>query len=137
MLSQVNQIFERLIYKRLISFIDEFDILSDKQFGFRKRHSTEHAIINLKEYILQNLEKGESTAILFLDLQKAFDTVDHSILLSKLEHYGIRGRALNLIKAYLSNRVQCTVLDNELSDMEHVLFGVPQGSVLGPLLFLL
>ena len=136
-LSQFNQIFERLISKRLMSFIDKYNILSKKQFGFRKRHNTEHAILNLKEYILQNLEKGESTVILFLDLQKAFDTVDHSVLISKLDHYGIRGRALDLIKSYLSGRVQCTVLDNELSDMEHILSGVPQGSVLGPLLFLM
>ena len=108
-----------------------------KQFGFLKKHCTEHAILDLKEYIINNLDKKQVTAVLFLDLQKAFDTVNHDILLQKLYHYGVRGNAYSLFKSYLSDRMQRTKVKNVLSDLAHVLWGVPQGSVLGPLLFLI
>ena len=136
-LTQFNRILERLIAKRLVSFFERFNIISKKQFGFQKRHNTEHAILDLKEYILSNMDKKETTAVLFLDLKKAFDTVNHEILLQKLEYYGIRGVAHQLISSYLLNRVQYTVVDNYESDLASILWGVPQGSVLGPLLFLI
>ena len=136
-LVQFNQLFERLISKRLISFFNKFDILTTKQFGFLKRHCTEHAILDLKEYIMNNLEKKEVTAVLFLDLQKAFDTVSHDTLLKKLKHYGVRGSIYELISSYLSDRKQFTKIQNMSSDLASVLWGVPQGSVLGPLLFLI
>ena len=92
--------------------------------------------IQLK-YIADNLEQKKHIIGIFLDLSKAFDTICHNKLLVKLENYGIRGNCLNLIKNYLSNRNQMTKFDSEISDSESILYGVPQGSVLGPLLFLL
>ena len=136
-LIQFNQLFERLISKRIHSFFNKHDLFSKKQFGFLKKHCTEHAILDLKEYVMENMEKKEITAVLFLDLQKAFDTVRHDILLKKLEHYGIRGNAHNLLSSYLTGRKQFTKIQNEASDLAPILWGVPQGSVLGPLLFLI
>ena len=113
------------------------NILYDKQFGFRKNHSTSHAINYSIKYIADNLEQKKHIIGIFLDLSKAFDTICHNKLLVKLENYGIRGNCLNLIKNYLSNLNQMTKFDSEISDSESILYGVPQGSVLGPLLFLL
>ena len=91
-----------------MSFFEKFNIITKKQFGFLKKHCTEHAILDLKEYIISRLEKNEVMAVLFLDLQKAFDTVSHEILLKKLYHYGIRGRAYHLLASYLTGRKQFT-----------------------------
>ena len=136
-LTQFNQIFEHLLSKRLLSFFEKFRIISTKQFGFLKKHCTEHAILDLKEYIIKKLNDKKIMAILFLDLQKAFDTVSHDILLKKLIHYGVRGNAYWLLKSYLSGRKQRTKIGDTVSDLALVLWGVPQGSVLGPLLFLI
>ena len=136
-LSQFNQIFERILSKRYLSFFERFNIITKKQFGFLKKHCTEHAILDLKEYLMDKLDKREITAVLFLDLQKAFDTVSHDILLKKLFHYGVRGKAYDLLKSYLSGRMQRTKVKHALSELAFVLWGVPQGSVLGPLLFLI
>ena len=136
-LSQFNQLFEHLLAKRYLNFFEKFNIITKKQFGFLKKHCTEHAILDLKEYIMKNLDNKEVTAVLFLDLQKAFDTVNHDILLQKLYHYGVRGNAFLLLKSYLSGRKQRTKVKNIVSDLAFVLWGVPQGSVLGPLLFLI
>ena len=136
-LTQFNQIFEHLLSKRYLSFFEKFNIITKKQFGFLKKHCTEHAILDLKEYIMSKLDNKDVMAVLFLDLQKAFDTVSHDIILKKLYHYGVRGKAHHLLKSYLSNRKQRTKVGNVLSDIAFVLWGVPQGSVLGPLLFLI
>ena len=136
-LTQFNQLFERLLSKRFSDFFDKFNIITKKQFGFLKKHCTEHAIIDLKEYILKNMENQEVMAVLFLDMQKAFDTVSHDILLKKLYHYGVRGNAHRLLSSYLSGRMQFTKIGNSASALASVLWGVPQGSVLGPLLFLI
>ena len=80
-LTQFNQIFERLLSKRFLSFFNKFNIITKKQFGFLKKHCTEHAILDLKEYVMSKLDNKKVTAVLFLDLQKAFDTVSHEILL--------------------------------------------------------
>ena len=108
-----------------------------KQFGFQPKNSTEHPILDLSENILNNCSKKLISCILFLDLKKAFDSVSHEILLKKLEYYGVRGIPLQLFKSYLSNRLQTTRIGNYLSMFELILWGVPQGSVLGPLLFLI
>ena len=102
-----------------------------------KKHCTEHAILDLKEYILKRLGDKDVMAVLFLDLQKAFDTVSHDILLKKLYHYGVRGKAYSLLCSYLSGRKQFTKIGNFFSDLASIIWGVPQGSVLGPLLFLI
>jgi retron-type reverse transcriptase len=112
-------------------------ILHDSQFGFRKGHSTSHALNYSVHYIQQSLKAGNHVLGIFIDLSKAFDTIDHSILLKKLNTYGIRGRAHKLLESYLSNRKQYVGVLNEISDTLPVLFGVPQGICLGPLLFLI
>ena len=136
-LSILSKIMEKLTYNRLIRYIDKNCILNSNQFGFRKAHSTVHAITSIYEQILENINNDEHTISIYLDLSKAFDCVNHNILLSKLEHYGVRGVALNFFKSYLSNRKQYTVVNGHVSDLLNVICGVPQGSTLGPLLFLL
>ena len=120
-LTQFNRIFERILAKRLMTFFETNNIISSKQFGFLKKHNTEHAILDLKEFILKNLDKHEISAVLFLDLQKAFDSVNHSILLQKLSHYGVRGLPLDLMTSYLSNRRQYTTVGGMKSDLDFVL----------------
>ena len=113
------------------------DKLYRKQFGFQPKNSTEHPVLDLKENILENCSKKLVSCILFLDLKKAFDTVSHKILLKKLEYYGVKGVSLKLFESYLTNRKQITIIDDFVSAMDIIEWGVPQGSVLGPLLFLI
>ena len=134
-LSTLNKIFEKILYARLIDYIGKHNILYKYQFGFRKQHSTEHALIEIVDQIKLSIDKSELTCGIFIDLSKAFDTVNHDILLGKLEHYGIRGNALNLFKSYLKDRTQFTVIDKTKSKTSNIDCGVPQGSVLGPLFF--
>ena len=134
-LAQINRIFEKILRDRLYDFMK--DKLYKKQFGFRPKNSTEHPVLDLKETILENCSKKLVSCILFLDLKKAFDTVSHQILLKKLEYYGVKGVALKLFESYLSNRKQITVIEDCISVMDIIEWGVPQGSVLGPLLFLI
>ena len=101
-----DKIFERIIHDRLSSFITKYKILFGKQYGFQKGKSTEHALIDIQQNILSALEKREHPCCVFLDFAKAFDTVDHSILLQKLNHFGIRGNTLKLIESYLADREQ-------------------------------
>ena len=132
-----GKIFERVIYNRLYSFLISKSILNENQFGFRKAHSTSHALNCSIADIKSSLEKGEHVIGIFIDLSKAFDTIDHKKLLVKLDRYGIRGRAHSLLTSYLANRTQYISVLDECSDKLLVKYGVPQGSVLGPLLFLL
>ena len=131
------KLIEKLVKKRLLSYLSKHDILTDGQFGYRSQHSTTHAILNISDNILSNFDNKKHTVSIFLDLSKGFDCVDHNILLKKLKHYGIRGIALKFFESYLTNRVQQTLVNGVLSDFLVVVCGVPQGSVLGPLLFLL
>ena len=137
LLSNINKIIEKLMHKRLYSFLNVNKCIYELQFGFRKNHSTNHALIDLTEDIRGSLDNNMFAVGVFIDLQKAFDTVDHNILLSKLEHYGIRGISYNWFKSYLTNRKQYVLVNETKSKLLSVNFGVPQGSVLGPLLFLL
>ena len=132
-----GKIFEKIIYTRLYSFLTSQKILHKNQFGFRSNHSTSHAINYSVQHINDAIKSKKHTLGIFIDLSKAFDTIDHSKLLHKLDNYGIRGMAHQLLKSYLSNRKQYTSTLGEKSELLTVLFGVPQGSVLGPLLFLL
>ena len=132
-----SKILERLVFNRCVDFINTHEILNDKQFGFRSKHSTYMAIAQLVDKINSAVEKNETTIGIFLDLSKAFDTIDHKILLHKLEHYGFRGVVLEWFESYLSNRTQHVFYDNCNSDLKNIVCGVPQGSILGPLLFIL
>ena len=132
-----SKIFEKLIHKRVVSFLDKHNVLYKKQFGFRRQHSTTHALNTAITQIIHSLDKNDTVFGIFLDFSKAFDTVKHSILLDKLEHYGIRGNTLNLFKSYLTNRKQCVFNGDIASELLNVVDGVPQGSVLGPMLFLI
>ena len=132
-----SKILERLMYQRLLSFINKHNILYSFQFGFREMHSPNLALIVLVDRISKALENGDFILGLFLDFSKAFDTVNHDILFKKLEFYGLRGKALHWFQSYLSGRVQYVEYNNVSSCKDKVLCGVPQGSILGPLLFLL
>ena len=132
-----SKLLERVMYKRLLNFLNKHRILSNNQFGFRKNHSTSLALIHLYDKISAAIDNREYTIGIFLDLSKAFDTVNHKILLDKLEHYGIRGMALEWFKSYLANRKQFVQYNGHCSLTQNIKCGVPQGSILGPLLFLL
>ena len=125
------------MYSRLISFLKTYKILYSKQYGFQKGKSTEHAIIDIQSEIVDALENKIHPCCIFLDFAKAFDTVNHTILLGKLHYYGFRGKTFQWLKTYFENRQQCVEVSNLKSDLQTIQCGVPQGSVLGPLLFLI
>ena len=133
----LSKIFEKIIAKKMMKFMNKNNILTDSQFGFRTNNSTELAVTSIYDKLLQNLDDKKVTCSIFLDLKKAFDSVDHCIILKKLCHYGFRGNILLFFEDYLKNRKICTCLDGMKSIFHEVSFGVPQGSVLGPILFLL
>ena len=137
LLSVLSKLFEKLVHKKLYAYLDENNIINECQFGFRASHSTSHALINATENLYKSLDNDLHTLGIFIDFSKAFDTVNHAILCSKLEHYGIRGNMLKLISHYLSGRDQFVSYGSKLSSKLSLIHGVPQGSVLGPLLFLI
>ena len=137
LLSIFNRIFEKLMYRQLKNFLDKNDILFKSQYGFREKHSTRHAVIDIVNIIQNNMDLELFTCDIFLDLKKAFDTVNHSIWLKRLNHYGIRGIINEWFSSYLLGCSQVTEIDSNLSTINKISCGVPQGSVLRPLLFLI
>ena len=136
-LASIARIFERLLYKQLHDFLATNKILNDKQWGFRSLHSTALALIDCSTNWLLNIDKAVTNLTVFLDIKKAFDTIDHSILLEKLRYCGIMGGELDFFRSYLRNRKQCCNVNGQLSSIKNIRYGVPQGSILGPLLFIL
>ena len=131
-------ILERIIYNKPYSFFSENNILYKKQFGFQKQHSTDHAIVYLVNKILKSCENNCYTLGVFIDLTKAFDTVDHNILLKKLFHNGVRGNNFKLLQSYLHNIKQYIAYENSSkTEFNNVVSGVPQGSILDLQLFLI
>lgn len=137
LLSVFNKLLEKLIYNRLINFIDKNSIFFNKQFGFRAKHSTNHAILCIIDRIQKAIDDRNYSCGIFLDFSKAFDTINHNILIRKLQHYGVRGLALDWFISYLSNRNQVVTVNGVQSELLSISCGIPQGSVLGPILFLL
>ena len=135
--SVFNRLFEKLMYKRLRSYCEKNGICFSSQYGFRDNCSTQHAILDILNKIQSKIDAKLFSCGIFIDLKKAFDTVDHSILLHKLNHYGVRGIINSFISFYLSKRSQSTQIGSTVSDKEEIVCGVPQGSVLGLLLFLI
>ena len=137
LLSCQSKVMEKLIYSRLINYLNKNSILHPNQNGFRSGLSTSNALLDVVTTTYDNINKMLDTLLIFIDYKKAFDTVCHKIFFSKLEHYGIRGPTLNLSLSYLNHRTRCVSINDRLSAFSHISYGVPQGSILGPLLFLL
>ena len=134
-----SKIVEKVIYQRLLNFLNSNNALFSSQYGFRKNHSAirSNAVTELVSHVIKAMNRKENTISVFLDLSKAFDTVNHNILLRKLAFYGIRGIALQWFEHYLTGRKQYVMYNNAQSSMHYITCGVPQGPALGPLLFLI
>ena len=125
LLSNINKIIEKILHERLFNFLEKYNCIYNLQFGFRKGHSTNHCLFDLTENIRKAIDENKYAVGVFVDLQKAFDTVDHEILLKKLFHYGIRGTALNWFKSYLLDRQQFVYINGIESDIRKMEYGVP------------
>ena len=136
-LSVFSKIYERVAYKQLITFLNSYNILSPQQFGFRNGFSSDYALISTMDHIISELNNRNSIIALGLDIRKAFDTINHKILIEKMDHYGIRNVTLSWFRSYLEHRTHQVKIDTYFSKEELITCGVPQGSILGPLLFIL
>ena len=132
-----SKILEKILYLHITNHLEQHDILQNSQFGFRKRHSTYMPVALIAEEITKAIEQNEKVVGLFLDLKKAFDTVNIDILLKKLNYIGIQGSLLKIIESYFANRRQVVEVSGCVSYQREVRLRVPQGSILGPLLFLI
>ena len=137
LLCMLSKVFEKVMYSRLLSFLESQKILINKHFGFRRLHSFYMALMLMVDKITKALDNGDYIIGIFLDFSKSFDTVNHETLLDKLSHYGVRGIAYDWFKSYLSNRSQYVAYNRVASSTKNITCDVPQGSILGPLSFLI
>ena len=132
-LSNFPKIFEKLTYLHLNNYVqNKFSIYLT---GFRKNQGTQHALLKMIETWKTKLNMGHKVGVIYMDLSKAFDSVNHELLTTKLRCYGLDQNAVECFKSYLSNHYQCCKIDNTLGDWRKIIAGIPQGSILGPLLF--
>lgn len=136
-LNVISKVVEKIAFDQLSQYFESNGLFSPYQYGFRKKRSTQHAVTNLVNHIRNNMDKGNKTGVLYMDFSKAFDTVNHSCLLHKLPYYGITENELSWISDYLFNRSQLVNFEGTSSRTESITHGVPQGSILGPLLFII
>ena len=136
-LPSISKIFEKIVFHQLFTYFSKNNYLDSNQYGFRNLHSTEHAVLEIVDRALIQIDKGNSAIAIFLDLSKAFDTLDHNILISKLNYYGIKNVPLKWFENYLDNRKHYTEVDQTKSETSNISLGVPQGTILGPLFFLI
>ena len=137
LLPTFSKVLEKVVEEQIREYLHKNNILDDHQYGFRPKHSCEHALIDIVNYIVEQSKKNNKVAAVFIDVKKAFDCIKHTIILQKLENIGIQGNALHWFKSYLKERTQYTQIGDKKSDRLEIICGVPQGSVLGPLLFIL
>ena len=137
LLPSLSKVFEKVVFIQLYDYFTGNELIYESQYGFRQLHSTELAALELTDKIYISLDNKKQPLAIFLDLSKAFDTIDHSILLYKLHHYGVQGTALEWFKSYLTNREQYVEYNDKTSSLQKLETGVPQGSILGPLLFII
>ena len=135
LITGLAKVIEKIIKAQMTSFLSKHKILAEQQYGFREKRSSQDAMVDLTTKIYKTLEQRRAAMAVFVDLAKAFDTVDHDQLLESLHKIGFRGIPYNLFKDYLTNRPQYVTIQNEASEIKQVEFGVPQGTVLGPILF--
>ena len=136
LLSTNSKILEKIVYNRIVNLASKNNIFTNSQHGFRKGKSTETAIMNFLNLLYENMNENKKCTGLFMDLSKAFDLINHDLLLEKLLFYGLRGKIYDWVKSYLADRNQLVEVNGIRSESQHISIGVPQGSVLGPLLFL-
>ena len=135
LLPTISKVFERVIHDQMYEYFNQFNLLAEQQYGFRKQHSTEYAAIKLIDHVSKEMEAGKTPTSVYIDLSKAFDTLTFKVLLYKLKYYGVTDTAFDLLKSYLTNRKQYVVFDGCQSEHVEIYTGVPQGSILGPLFF--
>ena len=137
LLPSLSKVLKKLIKIRLLKFFDRHQVLYENQYGFTEKYRTLHALLDVTSETYNAIQRNHHTALMFIDLCKAFDTVSHKIVLQKLYHYGTRGSAHKLIESYLFSRYQFVSHNSTTSSSNAINIGVPQGSILGPLLFLI
>ena len=137
LLPAVSKVLEKIRALKLSSYLEKNKLLFDNQYGLRPKHCTEHAALELIDIIINKMDINEIPLNIFFYLSKTFDTIGHTILLSKLKYYGLKGLRLNLFHSYLINRKQYTDIEDITSDILPIQIGVPQGSIVGPILFII
>ena len=136
-LPSISKIFEKVIFNQVYQYFSHNNLFYPSQYGFRSGYSTEQAVLDIVDRVIQDMDKGNSPINVYLDLSKAFDTLNHEILLDTLSHYGIKGKAISVFASYLNRRQQYVEFKNTKWRKRHIKTGVPQGSVLGPLMFII